>query len=149
MRKSKAGYTLTELIVVVAILGVLAAVATPIVVNQVGKARDAADAANARSIENAIKVAVVNGDLDTQETSDGSGIFQIKSTDVSEIITNTKGIPGDMIAESTSGSTTTYKLKACQDTSNYFFLNRQTYEVRVASESPDGNSNSTLWVKLN
>jgi len=50
------------LIVVVAILGVLAAVATPMIMNQVQKAREGADAANARTIENAYKIAMATTD---------------------------------------------------------------------------------------
>lgn len=48
MRKRK-GYTLSELLVVVAIIGVLVAVSLPIFVKQVEKARDAVTLANIRS----------------------------------------------------------------------------------------------------
>ena len=54
--KSRKGYTLTELIVVVAILGILAAVATPMVLGQIEKSRESADKANAKTIENAIAI---------------------------------------------------------------------------------------------
>lgn len=70
-RFGKKGYTLTELIVVVAILGILAAVATPMIASQVGKANQAADAANAKAIENSIKLAVAQGDS-TITNSDGT-----------------------------------------------------------------------------
>lgn len=56
LKKNQKGYTLTELIVVVAILGILAAVATPMVLNQIGRARTNADNANAKTIENAYKI---------------------------------------------------------------------------------------------
>ncbi len=73
VKKNKKGYTLTELIVVVAILGILAAVATPMILNQVGKAKSSADAANERSIENAYKIGMAQSS-DTVIPSDLSGI---------------------------------------------------------------------------
>lgn len=72
VKKNKKGYTLTELIVVVAILGILAAVATPMVLNQVGKAKTSADLANEKAIENAYKIGVAQAtDTATPSTLDG------------------------------------------------------------------------------
>lgn len=65
LKKDRKGYTLTELIVVVAILGILAAVATPMVLNQVRDARINADQANAKSIENAYKIAMATSETGT------------------------------------------------------------------------------------
>ncbi|EGD45721.1 hypothetical protein Cpap_0048 [Ruminiclostridium papyrosolvens DSM 2782] len=73
VKKNKKGYTLTELIVVVAILGILAAVATPMILNQVGKAKTSADAANKRSIENAYKIGMAQS-TDTTVPSTLSGV---------------------------------------------------------------------------
>lgn len=61
MKKNRKGYTLTELIVVVAILGILAVVATPMILNQVNNARENTDAANAKTIENAYKIGMTTG----------------------------------------------------------------------------------------
>ena len=47
--RSKSGFTLAELLVVVAIIGVLVAVSMPIFTGQLEKGREAADAANIRS----------------------------------------------------------------------------------------------------
>lgn len=46
---NKKGFTLAELLVVVAIIGVLVAVSIPVFTSQLEKARDAADAANVRA----------------------------------------------------------------------------------------------------
>ncbi|HEY5583140.1 MAG TPA: prepilin-type N-terminal cleavage/methylation domain-containing protein [Ruminiclostridium sp.] len=78
MKKNRKGYTLTELIVVVAILGILAAVATPMIMNQVDKARTTADLANAKSIENAYKIEVVSTGVEASDAA--AAITAIKKT---------------------------------------------------------------------
>lgn len=51
----KRGFTLVELVIVIAVLGILAAIAIPTVHNVISNANDAADTANAQSIELALK----------------------------------------------------------------------------------------------
>ncbi len=77
LRKSKKGYTLTELIVVVAILGVLAAVATPLITGQISKAKSTADTANARTIENIVRIKIADeGTFPTGDDADiGNDIY--------------------------------------------------------------------------
>lgn len=56
--RNEKGFTLVELIVILAILGILAAIAVPNVQNYVQNARITADVADARTIANAIKMQV-------------------------------------------------------------------------------------------
>lgn len=49
IKRSKKGFTLAELLIVVAIIGVLVAISIPIFSGQLEKAREATDAANIRS----------------------------------------------------------------------------------------------------
>ena len=53
-RKNEKGFTLAELLIVVAIIGVLVAISIPIFTAQLNKAKQAADVANARSIYAAV-----------------------------------------------------------------------------------------------
>ena len=50
LRKNEKGFTLAELLIVVAIIGVLVAISIPIFTAQLNKAKYAADLANARAI---------------------------------------------------------------------------------------------------
>lgn len=69
MRNSKKGFTLAELLIVVAIIAVLVAIAIPIFVNQLEKARESTDAANIRDYYAEIATALVTGDLDATHTT--------------------------------------------------------------------------------
>jgi prepilin-type N-terminal cleavage/methylation domain-containing protein len=85
IRKSKKGFTLTELIVVVAILGVLAGVATPMVIGRLDEARDQADQVNAKLIEDAIARAVASGDLTLGTTIDADDIENAIDEEITSI----------------------------------------------------------------
>ena len=65
MRNSNKGFTLAELLIVVAIIGVLTAVAIPVFTTQLEKSREATDIANMRSA----KAAAVALYLDSNQTA--------------------------------------------------------------------------------
>jgi prepilin-type N-terminal cleavage/methylation domain-containing protein len=65
---NKKGFTLAELLIVVAIIGVLVAISIPIFTSQLEKARDAADAANLRAAYAEASAKVLEGENDV--TSD-------------------------------------------------------------------------------
>jgi len=61
-KTNKKGFTLAELLIVVAIIAVLVAIAIPVFTAQLEKSRQATDAANIRSAYAEATVAVLNGD---------------------------------------------------------------------------------------
>lgn len=67
------GFTLIELIVVIAILAILAAILVPAIINYVSQANDSAAQANARSLysEVSIELATLTG----SETFDGGAVL--------------------------------------------------------------------------
>lgn len=70
MIKNKKGFTLAELLIVVAIIAVLVAIAIPIFTTQLEKSREAVDLANVRSAYAKVMVAAV-GDDQSSPNADG------------------------------------------------------------------------------
>lgn len=64
-RKNNKGFTLAELLVVVAIIAVLVAISIPVFSSQLEKAREATDQANIRSAYAEVLSEVLTDDLDT------------------------------------------------------------------------------------
>ena len=69
-RKNKKGFTLAELLIVVAIIGVLVAVSIPIFTAQLEKSREATDAANIRSAYAEVIANSLSGDGATTQDVD-------------------------------------------------------------------------------
>ena len=70
MKKNNKGFTLAELLIVVAIIAVLVAISIPIFNSQLEKSREATDVANIRDAYAEIAVAMIDGGL----TNDGDAI---------------------------------------------------------------------------
>lgn len=68
-KTNKKGFTLAELLVVVAIIAVLVAIAIPIFTSQLEKSREAVDAANIRAAYAEVLSNKVSGETDTTLTS--------------------------------------------------------------------------------
>ena len=69
---NKKGFTLAELLVVVAIIGVLVAISIPIFTSQLEKAREATDAANIRAAYAELSSAAITGEEITTDQTNGS-----------------------------------------------------------------------------
>lgn len=68
--KNDKGFTLAELLIVVAIIAVLVAVSIPIFTAQLEKAREATDVANFRAAKAAVVVAVLDGTITTENAGE-------------------------------------------------------------------------------
>lgn len=68
LKNSKKGFTLAELLIVVAIIGVLVAISIPIFTAQLEKAREATDAANIRSAYAELAADALTGEAVTEST---------------------------------------------------------------------------------
>ena len=82
--KNKKGFTLAELLIVVAIIGVLVAISIPIFTSQLEKAREATDLANIRSAYSELTADALSGEAVTEKTE---GKIKINASTVSGGVT--------------------------------------------------------------
>lgn len=103
VRGDKKGFTLAELLVVVAIIGILVAISVPLFTAQLGKARKATNEANLR----AAKVAAV---ADYMTNDDGAKADIKYSYDIAAgTVTKTKTVTGNKVEIGAATTTSTYK----------------------------------------
>lgn len=87
------GFSLVELIVVIAIMAVLAGVAAPQVIKYIDQSKEAADASNIAMLENAVQMALTNDDA-YNDVMSGLGTddsYTVKITNGSTTAIYTKG----------------------------------------------------------
>jgi len=104
LKNNNRGFTLAELLVVVAIIAVLVAIAIPIFTNQLEKAREATDAANIRDFYAEIATGLVTGDLDYAK-ADTMTVSGGKSVTVSTPLTAATGTFQITVAAGTAKQT--------------------------------------------
>ena len=103
MEKSKKGFTLAELLIVVAIISVLVAVSIPIFTSQLEKAREAVDLSNIRSAYSIVQTSIMTGDApDGNESPEDNSIY---------FYTNS-GTFQQFIFGGSSDTSTAYRLKS-------------------------------------
>ncbi len=68
MKNAKKGFTLVEMLIVVAIIAILVAITIPVLNGQLENAREAADAANLRAAYAQASIKVLQNDADATET---------------------------------------------------------------------------------
>ena len=82
-KNNNKGFTLAELLIVVAIIAVLVAVAIPVFTTQLEKSREATDLSNARSAYAELMVAVLDGDTTKTTSSIPRCVLSINPTGAS------------------------------------------------------------------
>ena len=80
-RNDKRGFTLAELLIVVAIIAVLVAIAIPVFTSQLEKSREAVDEANIRSLYAETVAAVLGNDATATTTLAGAKLKVLPNTD--------------------------------------------------------------------
>ena len=103
--KKKAGFTLMEMLIVVAIIAVLVAIAIPVFNGSLEKSRQAVDAANARSLKALLATMVMDGQVDFTGGSDKVTGFWVLVTRDSTVRPETyeKSMQGTMFCGGDAG----------------------------------------------
>lgn len=111
------GFTLVEMLIVIAIIAVLIAISIPVVTNELENAREAADAANLRSAYAVVMIDAVQEGGSTTKTVDVV-LTQTKNGWNNTNIKNIGGVDMDDIP-STPGATVTVSYDAGSDTAKF------------------------------
>lgn len=121
----KKGFTLIELIAVIAILGVLAAIVVPKMTGYTDSARLQKEKSNAQSILNQVEVYNSTASTPIADTVDMTGIGALTNTGDANALTSLQGTVTKILGTSNEkivGTTTITKLKAFDGVSAYSSL---------------------------
>ena len=119
-KNNNKGFTLAELLIVVAIIAVLVAVAIPVFTNQLEKSREATDMANVRSAY----AALVTGYL-------GENTIGTAEVAAQQTVADWQTPDGGALEVISDGGTSTYSYAAV--------LKDNSYTVTISSDASTGN----------
>lgn len=111
------GFTLVEMLIVIAIIAVLIAISIPVVTNELEDAREAADAANLRAAYAEVMIDAVQEGGSTSKTVDVV-LTQTKENWENDKIKNIGGVPMNKIP-STPGATVTVSYDSVNSTAKF------------------------------
>lgn len=110
LKNSKKGFTLAELLIVVAIIGVLVAISIPIFTSQLKKARLATNQANARAAYAAVEAQYLQDDTKTGDFSYDVATGKISTTATAGTVAMTGTDISAWTVDQNNLGTTTYKV---------------------------------------
>lgn len=90
-KRKKKGFTLIEMVVVLAIIAVLAGIAVPQALNSINKSKSTADIANAKALAGAITQGVAEGQITLADTQNALKI--VNTTNISNLNKYISSIP--------------------------------------------------------
>lgn len=97
VRENKKGFTLAELLVVVAIVGILVAISIPVFTAQLSKARKATNQANLRAAKAAAVAQYMTDEMDTNATGEVIYNYDLATGTVESITSTTEGVAEKVI----------------------------------------------------
>lgn len=99
VRENKKGFTLAELLVVVAIVGILVAISIPVFTAQLSKVRKATNQANLRAAKAAAVAQYMTDEMEKNDTAEVMYDYDLATGTVKSITSTTEGVTAKVIGD--------------------------------------------------
>ena len=141
-RKLKEGFTLAELLIVVAIIAVLVAIAIPIFANQLEKSRRAVDLSNVRSLQAVLAAGVNGGSIEFNGSDQEEVYIYVTPTSVSYVANGQSKYPS---INGNSSSSSSAELKKLVEASGLTEASLKIHCKQVKDTGSAGTDEGWKW----